>query len=331
MTGRRPTRLAVLAVTVLVVTGCSGDDDPTGADRTTSAEVATGADATSAAADAASDAALEAADGTGEGTGPDDVGPAPEQATVTVSVRTGAVDGELSVPLDADDADPFGRFASCSGLRASVATYSVLVSDPDAVVRSVSVITDDAVAGPGVHDAEVRVEPASGAAIIGAGTVTLDPGLATGSYVAFDADGASVEGEFSCDGASGEPVPLEVGDDDGELDTVEVFALLRRSDEERVVGLTAAGSGPASLRCPGAGGPDDDGDVLVAVDGDSSTGAITAFEITAPPSPTMRMRVGSVDYEFDSPVIDTSRSATSGTFQAAGDDGISIDGAFRCT
>jgi hypothetical protein len=248
-----------------------------------------------------------------------------------MSVRTGTFDAELTAPLDGDDADPFGRFASCSGLRMFVRTYSVLVSDPDAAVRSVSVITAEAVDGPGVHDAEVRVEPATGAAIVGAGTITLDPGLATGSYVAFGADGASVEGEFACDGGSSEPVPLEVGADDGEIDTVEVFALLRRADEERVVGLTAAGAGSASIRCPGVGGPDDDGDVLVAVDGDSSIGAITAFEITAPPSPTMRLRVGSVDEVFDSPVIDAARGATSGTFQATGDDGISVDGAFRCT
>jgi hypothetical protein len=248
---------------------------------------------------------------------------------VTVSVRLRSSEQTLTVDLDADTPlEPFGRFASCSGLRTFVTTYSVLVADPTGTFRSISVFTNDAVSGPGTADALVRVERVGGDPVVGTGTITLDPGLTSGKYLAFAPDGASIEGEFSCDGTAG-PAVVDVGRADGVLDSIEVFALLRSGEAERILGLVVTPESSASIECPAAIG--ERTPVTVRVDGDQSVGAITTFELTSTSPAAMRLRAGDATYEFAEADVVLDDDATAGTFHAESPDGLTIDGAFRCT
>jgi hypothetical protein len=161
--------------------------------------------------------------------------------------------------------------------------------------------------------------------------------LRSGSFQAFEATGESVSGTFVCDGPPGAPVPIadvdaegDAGDDDGALRVVEVVALLRRGDEERIVGLTLDTAEVAAVDadCPGVTGSD--GPSLVSVDGGPAIGAITTFELVRGLRSTMRMRVGGATYEVDDVTIDVDDRGVAGTFSGVTGGGIAIDGAFRC-
>ncbi len=257
----------------------------------------------------------------------------PLRVDMVVMVDSTGTEVDLSATIDPDaleETDPFGTFASCSGSRRSIGSYSVLVSVPDGVVSAGSLLTVDPVTGPGIYDVDVRVEQRSGLIQLATGTVTIGADLRSGTFVGFEPEGGKISGSFECSGGDASPTPLPTGDEVGVLDSVEVVALLRRDDAERVVGLavdTARLPG-ASAECPAAVGAP--GQVVVRVDGDQSVGAITTFELTDGGSPTMRLRVGGASYEFDDVVITVADPATAGTFSATAD-GLSVDGAFRCT
>lgn len=227
----------------------------------------------------------------------------------------------------ADSTDPFGQFVSCSGLREAFTTYSVLASVTEGEVRSVSAVTTTAVAAEGIHDAVVRVEFADGSAIDATGTMTLRPGFQTGSFIAFDASGTPVEGSFSCDGPAG-ATPIRIGADDGELDEIDAFALLRQGESSRLVGFAVAAASSVSAECPAASGVQSD--LVVDVEGDDSIGAITAFELVDGPDPRLTMRVGEATYEFDEVVLGESNTGDAGSFSAESD-GVIVDGAYRCS
>ena len=276
-------------------------------------------------------------------TGPDDAeadrddtptAPAePQLPTVSVKVAGNGIDTELEVQVDPDDLtdiDPFGRFATCSGLGEAFGNYSVLVSDVDGPIRSVSVLTFDRVDGAGIHDADVRIERQSGEPVVATGTLTIDAGLRSGTFVAFAPDGESVEGEFRCDGDEFAATPLPPGRDDDVVDTVEVFVLLRNGDAERVLGVAVdASTGTAAIECAGAVGATSD--LLVRVDGGWSIGAVTTFELTDGEASAMRLRAGGRSFEFASVDVVGDDVRTSATFSAANADGITVDGAFSCT
>ncbi len=334
---RRVHRAALLASLLIVAAACSGADDPA-PPASTSFTPSTTVD--SVVADqtgptgsdgAGSDGAISG--GVDESAADEsavDAGPAPDlaDAEVTMTVRSDVADATLAVSL-AESAEPFGSFASCAGLRTNVGAYSVLVSVPEGEVRSMSLLTDDLVDGPGIHDSQLRVESAAGDAWVGAGTVTLADDLMSGAFVAFTPEGAPIEGEFECTGADG-PIPLESGPADGVLDTVEVVALLRVDHAERVLGLAVDARSVPTAVCPGASGGDG-GAVIVRVDGDESVGAMTAFELTGGSRPTVRLQAGDATYEFETAEIDVDDDATSGSFSATSPSGVVIDGAFRCT
>ena len=217
---------------------------------------------------------------------------------------------------------PFGSYGSCSGLRERVGAYSVFVSGSDEV-DLVGVWTADRVAGAGIYDAEVRVERAGHAPLTASGTMTILDDLQRGDFLAFGPDGGRIEGTFSCSGA--EPaVPLRTGPtDDGAVDSVEVFALLRDGASERVVGLA---TGAADAACVGGS------EIVVGVDGDAATGAITTFQLDGgPPTASARLSVAGADYEFSEVSVSLDDTVTSGAFSGTNADGISIDGAFHCT
>jgi hypothetical protein len=246
---------------------------------------------------------------------------------VTASVRTSDLDVSMTVPLDSGELTPFGRFASCSGLRSFVGTYSVLVSDLAGPVRSISLITDDPVTAPGIFTGVVRIERSGRTPLLATGTITIEAGLTSGRYLAFDPEGTTVEGNFSCDGTTG-PQPLVVGAPDGVLDTVEVFALVRQRESERVLGLAVTADSAPAVECPAADGRLGS-TVTVRVAGDEASGALTMFELST--APRLTMGIGDVTYEFDDVEVQLDSGGTSGTFRAAETDGLTVDGAFRCT
>jgi hypothetical protein len=127
---------------------------------------------------------------------------------------------------------------------------------------------------------------------------------------------------------------LVTGADDGVLDAVEVVALLRRGDAERVVSLAAPADAAigATVRCPGAGDAAGAGGAeIVHVDGDQRIGSISTFELVDGTPMTMRLHVGSAVLDFESIEATIDPSGAAGVFNATGVDGVTVDGAFRCT
>lgn len=310
----------------LVVVGCSSDgsaDEPPVVDlATTTTTTSVGGEADAAAereADVPDPAAAMIAD----------------DWSVAVTVTWSGVDGRsdaaatAEVALSSTDSaelDPFGTFGSCSGLRGRLGAYSVVVSGVEQV-DAVNVWTADRVAGAGIYDADVRVEFTSGPPIVAAGTMTVDDGLQSGDFVAFVPDGGQVDGTFECSGAP-QPVPLEAGAaGDGVLDAVEVFAVLRRAESERVVGLAADRS--SSVACPAETGGDSD--TVVRADGDARMGAITTFDLVGVDDPALRLRVGGEAYVFDDVSLTLAPDRSAGSFVARSTGGVSVEGAFRCS
>lgn len=319
-------RLSVL-LAVGTLAACSGGSDATSSvPAVEPATTAASGSVVSSDEPASDDAAGSAEAGQTEA----QVGAAASDAEAMVSIAvaaSGFTSPDVSLDLSAayaDDVGPFGEFGSCSGSRAFVGAYSIFVSGSDGAVN---VWTADRVTAAGIYDAEVRVEPTSGDPLIGSGTITVLDGLQSGEFVAFGADGGRLEGTFACEGTpSPEPLPLgAVGDD--ALDTVEVFALLRDGDAERVVALAVDGT--ADAECPaaegGAAGP-----TVVRADGDERLGAITTFELSDGPA-TARLRIGGRSFEFPDVTLTLEPDGTAGIFAAANPDGTSVDGAFRCT
>lgn len=221
------------------------------------------------------------------------------------------------------DDGPFGRYGSCSGLREHVGAYSVFVSGADAA-DAVGVWTADRVTGPGIFDAEVRVERAGRAPLTATGTVTILDGLQEGEFLAFGVDGGRIEGSFACTGA--EPAtPMAAADAGAAVDAVEVVALLRDGSAERVVGLAADGASGAE--CPAGGS----GDTVLSVGDGAALGAITTFELDGSPSGSALLRVAGTDYEFPEVTVALDERGASGVFSGANLDGTSVDGAFHCT
>jgi hypothetical protein len=314
----------VIAVLTLV-TGCSGADpgaDPGSNSGDEPVPTVTAAEPTPTS--------------TGEAAG--DVEPAerttaetPIRVDMTIVAESAGIQTDLSAgvdPMALDQADPFGTFASCSGVRRSFGPYSVLVAASTGDVSAVSVLTADSVSAAGIHDADIRIDLRSGEVLTASGTATIDAGWRSGSFVAFDPDGGRITGSFECSGGDPSGAPLDPSDQAGVLDSIEVFALLRRGDAERVVGLAvdANRSSEVTMECPAV---DDRGTVVVGVDGDQTVGSLTSFELLDGEATTMRMSVGGVSYEFDDVVIALADPAVSGTFSATAD-GVAVDGAFRC-
>ena len=312
-------------VLTLAVVGCSsGSAEPATKDPISPTTTAVGSVSSDAGETGAASSTLPAGDE-----------PTPVyEVVIEVSVDRLGLDERLDVAIDPtglDDIDPFTRFSSCSGLRASISTFSVTAVDDTSTARSVSVVTVEHVTGPGIYDADVRVESVGADPVNAAGTMTLDQSLRAGSFQAFEPTGESVSGTFSCDGPPGTPVPIADGEvGDGVLRAVEVVALLRRGSEERIVSLTLDTEEAAAAAAEGPGVTGDAGDVLLRVEGGQALGAITAVELVAEPSPSLQMRVGGVSYEVEDVVIVDDDSGVAGTFSGVTADGVAIDGAFRC-
>lgn len=237
-------------------------------------------------------------------TAPVTTAPAP-QPFVSVGVEIGPTSTVVEAPVVATAAplDPFGRYAACSGLRNSVASWSLQVSDPGHDITAVSILTGSEVTGPGTYDGTFRVEFSNGAALDGTGAVTLESGLQSGTFSAADAD---LAGTFACTGAAG-PEPVDAD--------VEVFALVRKGSAERVMYL--AEPAPAEDCADG-----------VSVAGDAGLGA--PVELTIDPV-AVAIRIGSVDVALDQAQTELHLDGPSGSFRAVTADGLTIDGAYTCS
>lgn len=322
-------RFSACCVTVLALAGCSGgaSDSPEGrADRPP--------DAVPEGGPASADEEANDDQGTSESAVSVPVdGDAPlYEVTFDVSVERLDLTERLEVaidPAELDDVDPFTHFSSCSGLRASISTFTVTAVDETGGVRSVSAVTAEHVLGPGIYDVDVRVEPVGADPVSAVGTLTVDQSLRSGSFRAFEATGEAVSGAFECDGPGDTAVPIvDDGTADGVLRSVEVVALLRRGTEERIVGLTLDPAEVVAVEaeCSGVSG----GDLLVHVDGGQAVGAITAFDLGAEPEPSLRMQVGGASYDVADVALALDETGAAGSFSGVTDDGVAVDGAFRC-
>lgn len=300
-----PARLAAALAPLLLAAACATEAPETAEPPSTRAQPATrvaapSTDATRSAkvAPATSPATTVAA------TTPPTTEPAP-QPLVSVGVEIGPTSTVVEAPVvdTALPLDPFGMFAACSGLRDSVASWSLQVSDPGQDITAVSILTGSDVTGPGTYDGTFRVEFGNGAALDGTGLVTLEPGLQSGTFAAVDAD---LAGTFACTGAAG-PEPVDAD--------VEVYALVRKGSAERVINLAQPGSAEDCA----------DG---VTIAGDAGVGA--PVELTIEPS-AVAIRIGSVDVPIDQAQTELHLDGPSGSFRAVTADGLTIDGAYTCT
>ena len=252
---------------------------------------------------------------------------------MTLASDSVGVDTEIGVDVDPgalELTDPFGTFASCSGVRRAFGPYSVQISVSSGEVLAAAVSTSQAVTSAGIHDADLRLELDSGEVVSAAGTVTIAAGWRSGSFLAFTVGGGSVSGTFTCSGGDPDPAPLSITSGVDRSGVVEVAALLRRGQAERVVDLALDLSRSPQTYAECAGGDGQQGEYVVRVDGDQTLGAIDTFELTGGDRPTMRLRVGGASYVFDDVDLTLADPATSGTFSATAD-GTSVDGAFRCS
>lgn len=247
----------------------------------------------------------------------DDVTPT---VAVQIELDEPSVVADLSAPAG-PAGDPFGDFATCSGVRGAVGTYVVGVGASSGTVRWASVVTATRLEGPGTVDADVRIELADGTSVEATGTTTIATDLASGSFIAFDAAGSRVSGTFDCRGGSAPPTLIAESPDGA----IEVLALLRRSGAERVV--SAARVGATAEDCPlGVDSP-----TILTIDGDESLGAITTFELTDDGTTgALRLRIGDYVEEFDDVDVSVSDTSRAGTFGAVRGD-LALDGAFSCT
>lgn len=309
--------LVGVAGIVAFAAGCSSSDQPDTA----------GASGTSLVTDAQADAdtgddggddglAADAAPITAPPTTvePDD----PKVVTVEVRIPGQGVDATLSVDAEVDG-DPFDdEFATCSAYRSVAGAYAVGVGGPDAEVPWVSIVSAVRIDGAGDVPVDVRVDLPDGTEIDAVGTMTLATDLASGTFSADTADGTAVEGSFECAGSDRPPATMAASDDGA----IEVVALIDRDGSERVV--TAATLDADDADCPA-----DPTSVVVRIDGDSSLGAISMFEIDrGNGGAVMKLRVGATTYEFDDLVLDVDDVERVGTFVATGE--VSIVGAFSC-
>lgn len=293
--------VAVAAVAGACSSGGGADDVPavTVADTTADVEPLGTAPADVAAKIAAAEPVASSAPPTTE--------PAPlphVSVDVAIGPNTSVVAGDVpgGAPVDL-----FGDFAACSGLRDSVANWSLQVSDPDQTLTAVSILTAAGVSGPGAYPGTFRVEFVNGAALDGVGTVTLEPGLQSGTFAATDAD---VRGTFACTGAP-EPATVDAPD-------VEVVALLRRGSAERMISLAEPYS--ADTACDTAAG-------RLHVAGDGGIGGRVGLTIDGD---TLALSVDGVDLGIDPAHTELAVEGTTGTFHAVTLDGMEIDGALTC-
>lgn len=245
---------------------------------------------------------------------PDD----PKVVTVEVRMPDQGVDATVSVDAEVDG-DPFDdAFATCSAYRSVAGAYAVGVGGPDAELPWVSLVSAARIEGAGDVPVDVRVDLPDGSEIDAVGTMTLAADLASGTFSADTADGAAVEGSFDCAGSDRPPLTMAASDDGA----IEVVALIDRDGRERVV--TAATLDADDADCPA-----DPTSVVVRIDGDSSLGAISMFEIDrSNGGAVMQLRVGATTYEFDDVVLDVDDAQRVGTFVATGE--VAIVGAFSC-
>jgi len=294
---------AHLALAALLLAGCSAGAAAT-SDHTTTTP-ATSAAVTTPVGDAAAPAAKLAAEHTTTTVAPEparveidvEVGP-------TVTVLTGDATGEAAEAV----ADPFGTFASCSGLRDSVAAWSLLVSDPSGEITAVSVSTSEPIDGPGTYDGFFRVEWVNGAALDDTGTITLATDLQSGSFTATEAD---LRGTFECTGG---PSPTPLGDA-----AVTAFALLQRGTSQRIVSL----AGPVEA---GVNSCSADGSVVLT--GDAGLGVSVAIAISPGGHPAIRL--GGEVLPVDAVASSVTTNERSGTVHLEALDGTTVDAAYRC-
>ena len=69
---------------------------------------------------------------------------------------------------------------------------------------------------------------------------------------------------------------------------------------------------------------------MLRVTGDARLGSITEFEVGDDPM-VVRMSVNGVEYDFTDVSVSVVDDGAAGTFTASSVDGVSVDGAFRCS
>ncbi len=273
----------------------------------------------------------------------------PTSGIVTVSVRvpSSELDETMSIELaDLEGADPVERFAACTGLQvADASTYTVAITDTESTgrVTSFQLLADEAIDGPGVYAATIRVVD-RGTSLESRGDLTLDSGGRSGRFDAETSDGTVVVGAFDCHGSDEIGVEVDTGPADGVLDSVEFSARVRTESRALVVSVAAGpdtiAANPDAISCSGE--PFAAGEIyMVKIDGvfDNSIGQVETAIIESDAAVadasefagTVRLVVLGVEYESTTATIVLNDDQKSGIFSGTTSAGVDLEGAFRCT
>lgn len=207
----------------------------------------------------------------------------------------------------AKGADPFGKFASCSGLRTSFGAYQMLVSGSEALGGAVQVNATSNPHDAGPVPASARLESELATVDID-GTLDLADDYRSGRFLGTTAGGSRVVIEFDCESPNA-PAPL-----DRTRPYIDVALLMVKGNQRRVLSLgliEPCGNGGVKGKVPA-----DEG----------SAGGLSEVDI-APDS--LSLFVGGTALELAQSSV-AATSATTGTFAATTADGATITGAYSC-
>lgn len=203
--------------------------------------------------------------------------------------------------------DPFGRFASCSGLRTSFGAYQVLISGSEVFGGSVQVNSASNPHQEGTVSASARLETEASVIEVD-GTLDLADTFRGGRFLGTTDDGARVVIEFDCTSPRS-PAPI-----DRTRPYVDVAMLMVKDQQRRVLSfglMTACADKGIDAEIAAADGP---------------VGGLSKVLIKPD---KLELYVSGQQLDLaDSSV--SPRTDVAGTFSATTADGVMITGAYSC-
>lgn len=234
----------------------------------------------------------------------------PPVVASTMEVRL-VIDGKPTVDTvdvaDFEDVDPFGSFASCSGLRSAFGAYQMLLSGSEALGGSVQVNSTSNPHDPGTVSANARIESDAQTVDV-QGSLDLSEDFRSGRFLGNTAAGSRVVIEFDCQSAL-QPAPL-----DRTRPYVDIALLMVKNKQRRVLSM-------------GLASPCNDKGIDSEIPAEEGPPAGLSRAVINPDK--LELFVGGKPLKFDQSSVSVT-SSTAGTFNATTADGAKITGAYSC-
>lgn len=235
---------------------------------------------------------------------------APPAIPHTIGVRL-VIDGQPrddTVQVGAEGGgDPFGEFASCSGLRSSFGVYQMVISGSEALGGAVQVNSTTNPHEPGPVAASARIETDQATVDVD-GTLELSEGFRDGRFLGATASGSRIVVEFNCTSAN-TPVPI-----DRTRPYSDVAFLLVRGEQRRVLAF-------------GVPAPCAEGGIEAEIPPEQRPAGGLSRVVIAPDR--LELFVNDAPLALSGSSVSVA-SATTGTFAASAADGANLTGAYSC-